>query len=89
MSGFRDGLVVINTSRGEVVNEDYIYHLIMNNKIFYSCDVLCNEQDIESLKKSKLFNLKKDNFIVTPHVAGATKESQLKALMGILEICNV
>jgi len=85
---FRDGLIVVNTSRGEVVDEDYIHGLITDDKIFYSCDVLCNEQDVYNMKESKLFNLRHDNLVITPHVAGATVESQRKALEGILEACT-
>jgi len=87
LDNFKENLIVVNTSRGETVDEDYIYDLITENKIFYSCDVLCNEQDLEKLKQSKLFNLKRDNIVITPHVAGATIESQTKALRGILELC--
>ena len=88
LDDFKDGLIVVNTSRGEVVNESYIYDLVANDKIFYSCDVLCNEQDVDKLKQSPLFNLKKDNIVITPNVAGATIESQTKALRGILELCT-
>ena len=87
LDDFKNGLIVVNTSRGEVVNEDYIYDLVTNDKIFYSCDVLCNEQDIAALSNSSLLNLKRDNIVITPHVAGATIESQTKALKGILELC--
>jgi len=87
LDSFKKDLIVVNTSRGEVVDEDYIYELIIKDRIFYSCDVLCNEQDIESLRKSKLFSLNRDNIVITPHVAGATIESQTKALRGILELC--
>ena len=87
LDNFKDNLIVVNTSRGETVDEEYIYDLIVKDKIFYSCDVLCNEQEIEKLKQSKLFNLKRDNIVITPHVAGATIESQTKALRGILELC--
>ena len=86
---FKDNLIVINTSRGEVVNEDYIVNLVSNYKIFYGSDVLSDEQNLSILKKSKLFNMIDDfeNLVITPHVAGATKESQQKALESILKIC--
>ena len=85
---FKENLVVVNTSRGEVVDEDYVYDLIVNDRIFYSCDVLQGEQDIEKLKKSKLYNLKRDNLVITPHVAGATVESQTKALNAAMRLCK-
>ena len=88
LDDFKENLIVVNTSRGETVDEDYIYDLVTRDRIFYSCDVLCNEQNIETLKQSKLFNLKRDNIVITPHVAGATVESQTKALRGILELCT-
>jgi D-3-phosphoglycerate dehydrogenase / 2-oxoglutarate reductase len=86
--GFKKDLVVVNSSRGEVVDEDYIYDLITSEKIIYSCDVLQNEQKIEDLRKSRLFNLKSDRLTITPHVAGATVESQVKALTTVLKLCQ-
>jgi len=87
---FKKNLVIVNTSRGEVVDEKYILHLIKNKGYIYSCDVLENEQDIDKLRKSPIFkeSKKNKNIIITPHVAGATCESQLKALKIILRICN-
>ena len=90
--GFKDNLIVINTSRGEVVNEQYIANLVKEDKIIYSCDVLSNEQDITKLSKSPLYKMmrlyKPENLVITPHVAGATKESQQKALESIIKICT-
>jgi D-3-phosphoglycerate dehydrogenase len=88
LDNFKTGLIVVNTSRGEVVNEDYIYDLIINDEIKYSADVLSGEQDIRSLYQSKLFNLDYDGVTITPHVAGATVESQSKALEAILKLCK-
>jgi D-3-phosphoglycerate dehydrogenase / 2-oxoglutarate reductase len=85
---FKEGLVVVNTSRGEVVDEKYIYDLIIGGKLIYSADVLCDEQDINTLYRSKLFNLEHANITITPHVAGATVESQTKALKSILSLCK-
>ena len=47
---FKYGLMVVNTSRGEVVDENYIADLVEEGKINYACDVLQNEQNIEELK---------------------------------------
>jgi len=87
---FEDGLKLINTSRGEIMDEDYVIELIKNRNFLYSCDVLKNEQNIDRLKESKIFIESKTNhnIIVTPHVAGATMESQTKALIAILKLCT-
>ena len=90
LDGFKDGLVVVNTSRGEVVDENYISKFVKDKKIFYSCDVLQNEQDIKSLKNSPLYELNKNNhpnLVITPHVAGGSVDSQRKALEIILKLC--
>ena len=88
--GFKDGLIVVNTSRGEVADENYVAEMVDNHKIFYSCDVLSNEQDMSKLHSSPLWGMYKyySNLIVTPHVAGATVESQEKALRSILNLCT-
>ena len=88
---FKKPLIVVNTSRGEVVDEKYIVKLIKNKDIFYSCDVLCNEQNINKLKDSPLFEMNLDcrNLVITPHVAGCTVESQEKALKTILKLCMI
>ena len=90
LDGFKDNLIVVNTSRGEVVDEKYVSKLIKDKKIFYSCDVLRNEQDIDSLKTSPLYKLNKkgcSNLVITPHVAGVSVDSQRKALEIILKLC--
>ena len=88
--GFKKGLIVVNTSRGEVVNEEYIAEMIRGHKILYSCDVLSNEQDSYKLSSSILFRMYLSghpNLVVTPHVAGVTIDSQRKALEIILKLC--
>ena len=89
LENFKKPLIVVNTSRGEVVDEKYIAKLVKKQEIFYSCDVLCNEQSIKELYNSPLFNLNLDyeNLVITPHVAGCTVESQEKALKTILKLC--
>ena len=82
---FKHGLMVVNTSRGEVVDENYIADLVEEGKINYACDVLQNEQNIEELKKSRLY--KSDEVVITPHIAGVTVDSQTKALEAILKLC--
>jgi len=82
------GTIVVNTSRGEVVNEDYIVYLVQKNQIMFGADVLHNEQNVEKLKESPIYKMSKvcDRVVLTPHVAGATKESQSKALVAVLNL---
>jgi D-3-phosphoglycerate dehydrogenase / 2-oxoglutarate reductase len=89
-SGFKKGLIVINTSRGEVVDEEYVAQTIISGDIFYSCDVLSNEQDISKLHNSPLYSMYQNNnpnLVITPHVAGVTIDSQRKAMEIILKLC--
>lgn len=71
--------IIINTSRGELVNEkDIIWGL--KNKIIsgYGTDVIENE--FIDIKKSPIIkNLNNYNIIVTPHIGGMTYQGQLRA----------
>lgn len=73
--------ILINTSRGKIVDEKAIIKKIKQRKFFYSTDVISNEFK-NNLKSDKLLNLsyKNENLIVTPHIAGLTEESQTKSL---------
>lgn len=69
--------ILINTSRGTLVDEEYLCDLIEFKKIKgYATDVLENELKID-VSKTKLVRLSKEGFncIITPHIAGATYES--------------
>ena len=88
---FKKGLVVVNTSRGEVVDERYISLLIKSREIFYSADVIVDEQNISTPHHSELYNLydsgEYENLTLTPHVAGVTTDSQEIAFRSIIELC--
>ena len=88
---FKKGLVVVNTSRGEVVDERYISLLIKSREIYYSADVIVDEQNENTPFHSELFQLyqsgKYENLTLTPHVAGVTTDSQEIAFRSILDLC--
>ncbi|RED19568.1 D-3-phosphoglycerate dehydrogenase [Flavobacterium cutihirudinis] len=70
--------VLINTSRGGIWDEDEVARLIKCGQIKgVATDVLENELYAESILSNPLVELSKQNFniIITPHIAGATKES--------------
>lgn len=89
---FDKNIIVINTSRGKVVNTADLVACLESGKVQGAClDVLEFEKtsfeklDSESFPPDlkKLFQLK--NVILTPHIAGWTHESELKMATTILE----
>jgi len=70
--------IIVNISRGGVVNEDHLYNILIKKKIFAAAtDVFKHEK-----KDNKLFNL--DNIVVTSHIGAMTYEAQ-KRIAVILE----
>jgi D-3-phosphoglycerate dehydrogenase / 2-oxoglutarate reductase len=76
----KKGLYLINTSRGEIVNEEDIVQSLNNkNLLGYGADVIEDEfNDITNSPIIKAMNEGK-NIIVTPHIGGMTIEGQTKA----------
>jgi D-3-phosphoglycerate dehydrogenase / 2-oxoglutarate reductase len=68
----------VNTSRGELINEDYLIKKIKEN--FFrgvALDVIQKEQEKNNLEE--LVGLtEKNNLIITPHISGATFNSMRK-----------
>ena len=76
----KKGLYIINTSRGEIVNENDIVEALKNKKLLgYGTDVV--EHEFSNLKDSPIIKAmnKGENIIVTPHIGGMTIEGQTKA----------
>ena len=67
----KDGSILINTSRGEVVDEQALIDAVKGKGIRAGLDVFPTEPPDFS---SELFRL--DNVIFSPHIAGVTVESQ-------------
>ena len=64
--------ILINTSRGEIVNEDFLYNILMNNRILGAgLDVFNNEPYKGPLTKLK-------NTVLTPHIGAYAKEIRIK-----------
>ena len=71
----KKGVILINTSRGEIFNEKDLINNLENNKVAsVGVDVLCNEPDII---KSDLFKYSKknDNVLITPHFGGYSPDA--------------
>ena len=72
--------LIINTSRGEIIDESYIATALIENRIGgYATDVLNDELTEKKRLKSPLLKLQQLdlNLIITPHIAGATFESMM------------
>jgi len=74
---------IVNTSRGEIVNEIHMIDAIKDKKISgYGADVLVDEFS-DNIKNNKLITLSKEgyNIIITPHIGGMSIEGQEKAYL--------
>lgn len=73
------GKYFINTARGELIDESYLTDTIRKGEMAgVALDVLNDENNIEA-RLPELVELSRiHNFIVTPHIAGATVESMEK-----------
>ena len=69
---------LINTSRGDIVDEKFILKLLNSKKILgYATDVLKKEFNQNfNIKKNLIFkNRKKYNIVITPHIGGSTVDA--------------
>ena len=81
LSSMKKSSYLINTSRGELVDEDQIIKYMGNGHLKgYGSDVIRDEfGDIKSSKLVEFSN--NNNIVITPHVGGMTIEGQTKAFM--------
>ena len=85
IKNFKKPIYLINTSRGKCVKNEAIVYGLKNQKILGAClDVLENEktsfEDMVVKKNDTNLNyiLRSENTILSPHIAGWTKESKIK-----------
>ncbi len=72
ISKMKDGVYIINTSRGEIVDEDALYEACKSGKIAAAALDVYRKEPYEG----KLLEL--DNVFLTPHLGASTKEAQLR-----------
>ncbi len=80
LSKMKPGSYLINTSRGELVDEEAVIDAIETNHLAgYATDVIRDE--FGDMRSSKLVKYARKNsrVIITPHVGGMTLEGQTKA----------
>tara|TARA_B100001063_G_scaffold236546_1_gene256452 strand:- start:2099 stop:3037 length:939 start_codon:yes stop_codon:yes gene_type:complete len=77
-TNFQNKFYLINTSRGEVIDEKFIIDLLKKKILLgYATDVVSKEfTNNFSLKKNILFrNRHRYNIVITPHIGGSTKDA--------------
>lgn len=83
LNGLKRNPFIINTARGEVVDNDALYYAICENQVQKAIlDVWENEPDINQ-------DLAKETFLGTPHIAGYSVEGKARGtLMVVNEIAD-
>lgn len=71
LSKMKSNCILINTSRGPLVNENDLFEALVNKTIGGAALDVFSTEPINS--QSKLFKL--DNVILTPHIGGSTNEA--------------
>tara|TARA_B110000483_G_C17989516_1_gene462944 strand:+ start:34 stop:840 length:807 start_codon:yes stop_codon:yes gene_type:complete len=69
LSLLKDGALLINTSRGPIIDEDALYNELIKGRIYSAIDVFWQEP-----YQGKLTNSNVKNIYLTPHVASNCKE---------------
>lgn len=84
----KDDAIVVNTSRGPLINEKALYEALKNHKIGYAGLDVTIQEPIE--KDNPLLSL--DNIIITPHVAWYSEEAELelktKVAKGVADVLS-
>lgn len=81
----KEGSVLINTSRGAVVDEDALLEALQSGRIGAGLDVINGEWSDVSGHPLVRYAQTHDNLVITPHVGGVTYESQAMAYRHVAE----
>lgn len=85
VAAMRDNAILINTSRGEVVNETALLQGLTDKNIRAGLDVFCNEPGSgQGEFQSEL--AAHSNVIGTHHIGASTQQAQLAVAQGVVEI---
>ena len=82
LKNVKHGVIIVNVGRAETIVEDDIYRLLLERKdVRFGTDVFWRKNGKEEFNNNKLWEL--ENFIGTPHIAGAggNKKVREEALM--------
>ncbi len=76
----KSSAILINTSRGGVVDENYLFELLRLKKLFGAGIDVYSEEPPKNID-----NFSDINLITTPHIGASTNEAQLKAGLDTVE----
>ena len=89
ISKLKNGAFLINTSRGEIIEEEALINGLKKGKIISAGVDVVKDEHLLHKKENLLINYAKenDNLIVTPHIAGLTVDSEKKAQKAAYKAC--
>jgi D-3-phosphoglycerate dehydrogenase len=78
-AAMKDGAVLVNTSRGGVIDEDALLDVLKKGKLKGAAlDVLRGEPNIDSNNALIAYAREHENLLIVPHIGGNTHESFVK-----------
>jgi len=85
----KHGAFLINTSRGEIIQEEALIDGLKKGKIISAGVDVVKDEHLLHKKENLLINYAKENnnLIVTPHIAGLTVDSERKAQKAAYQAC--
>lgn len=87
LSHFKDNSILINTSRGELINETALLAVLDSKNITAGLDVFQDEpKSNKTLFDSAIF--KHPNVIATPHIGASTTQAQLSVAEAVCDIIS-
>ncbi len=78
LNQLKDGVMLVNSGRGGIVDEEYMAKLIDEREIYFTTDVLEKEPIVANHPLLKVKN--KDRLMITPHIAWASVEARRKLI---------
>jgi D-3-phosphoglycerate dehydrogenase len=83
-----EGATLINTSRGEIVDEDALVDALASGRVAAAgLDTICDERNREKRENGRLLAYARDHdhLLITPHIGGATIESMARTELFMAE----
>lgn len=87
ISEMKDNAILINTSRGEVVNETALLDGLNNKNLRAGLDVFCSEPGAAQADFSHPI-AQHSNVIGTHHIGASTQQAQLAVAQGVISVIN-